>query len=375
MSENPEIARFEPHISATAAEREPLVWAVDTRHLPLYWFPRDCPRGTFWADGGDDAGGRGAAARRVVARARDRGVVARPHAGTRPCSPTGSRRSVSSRTRRSAATGSAAPRSSRSRSSRSTTSSAATSGRGSSCASCRTSGRSGTTSPPRRSSSAACGSATRAGQVTTVAWPSGERPLLRDAGSAREAGRRRPRLPDHEEAGRGLLQLAGDLSLQPRRLRPRRPTGRPRARRRRPPRREAGTTPPRPAAARAPSQPRPCNSLVRLGSSARPQTTRRFGSSTVQRSRNSVLRRSASSSVTSRSGSDAASGIPGVPPPLPTSTIGPSKRRTSSRPASASSSRTRRASAGSFSAVRPGVASTPASQRSRRSDVDVARDR
>jgi hypothetical protein len=25
------------------------VWAIDTRHLPLYWFPRDCPRGTFWA--------------------------------------------------------------------------------------------------------------------------------------------------------------------------------------------------------------------------------------------------------------------------------------------------------------------------------------
>jgi hypothetical protein len=22
---------------------------VDTRHLPLYWFPRECPRGTFWA--------------------------------------------------------------------------------------------------------------------------------------------------------------------------------------------------------------------------------------------------------------------------------------------------------------------------------------
>ena len=39
VSENPEIARFEPH-----------VWAVDTRHLPLYWFPRNCPRGTFWAD-------------------------------------------------------------------------------------------------------------------------------------------------------------------------------------------------------------------------------------------------------------------------------------------------------------------------------------
>jgi hypothetical protein len=50
VSENAEIARFEPHVSATAAEREPLVWAIDTRHLPLYWFPRDCPRGTFWAD-------------------------------------------------------------------------------------------------------------------------------------------------------------------------------------------------------------------------------------------------------------------------------------------------------------------------------------
>jgi hypothetical protein len=24
------------------------VWAVDTRHLPLYWFPRECPRCTFW---------------------------------------------------------------------------------------------------------------------------------------------------------------------------------------------------------------------------------------------------------------------------------------------------------------------------------------
>ena len=28
---------------------DPLVWAVDTRHLPMFWFPRDCPRGTFWA--------------------------------------------------------------------------------------------------------------------------------------------------------------------------------------------------------------------------------------------------------------------------------------------------------------------------------------
>jgi hypothetical protein len=54
VSENPALDGFDPHVSATAEEREPLVWAVDTRHLPLYWFPRDCPRGTFWADRSTD---------------------------------------------------------------------------------------------------------------------------------------------------------------------------------------------------------------------------------------------------------------------------------------------------------------------------------
>jgi hypothetical protein len=49
VSENPSIEQFEPHVSATAASDEPRVWAIDTRHLPLYWFPRECPRGTFWA--------------------------------------------------------------------------------------------------------------------------------------------------------------------------------------------------------------------------------------------------------------------------------------------------------------------------------------
>ena len=49
VSENAAIDRFEPHVSATAASNEPRVWAVDSRHLPLYWFPRECPRGTFWA--------------------------------------------------------------------------------------------------------------------------------------------------------------------------------------------------------------------------------------------------------------------------------------------------------------------------------------
>lgn len=65
VSEEPSIHRFEPRrstnigssrtqdagISATPAAdtTEPLVWAIDTRHQPMFWFPRDCPRGTFWA--------------------------------------------------------------------------------------------------------------------------------------------------------------------------------------------------------------------------------------------------------------------------------------------------------------------------------------
>ncbi len=49
VSEDDSIRAFHPHRSATALADEELVWAVDTRHLPLFWFPRDCPRGTFWA--------------------------------------------------------------------------------------------------------------------------------------------------------------------------------------------------------------------------------------------------------------------------------------------------------------------------------------
>lgn len=26
------------------------VWAIDAEHAPLYWFPRDCPRVTVWAN-------------------------------------------------------------------------------------------------------------------------------------------------------------------------------------------------------------------------------------------------------------------------------------------------------------------------------------
>ncbi len=49
VSEDATIVKFEPHRAPTALTDEALVWAIDTRHLPLFWFPRDCPRGTFWA--------------------------------------------------------------------------------------------------------------------------------------------------------------------------------------------------------------------------------------------------------------------------------------------------------------------------------------
>src|SRR5881296_912070 len=48
VSEDPAITRFAPHRAKTALTDALLVWAVDTRHLPLFWYPRDCPRCTFW---------------------------------------------------------------------------------------------------------------------------------------------------------------------------------------------------------------------------------------------------------------------------------------------------------------------------------------
>jgi hypothetical protein len=49
VSEEPHIARFEPRINPAAVSQEPLVWAIDDLHVPSYWFPRDVPRGTWWA--------------------------------------------------------------------------------------------------------------------------------------------------------------------------------------------------------------------------------------------------------------------------------------------------------------------------------------
>jgi hypothetical protein len=48
FSEDPSLGLFLPHVPATNPEARPLVWAVDTRHAPMFWFPRDCPRGCIW---------------------------------------------------------------------------------------------------------------------------------------------------------------------------------------------------------------------------------------------------------------------------------------------------------------------------------------
>ena len=53
FSEDPSIARFVPHVPPTNPGHTPAVWAIDLEHAPVYWFPRDCPRGAVWAN--DDA--------------------------------------------------------------------------------------------------------------------------------------------------------------------------------------------------------------------------------------------------------------------------------------------------------------------------------
>jgi hypothetical protein len=47
-SEDPDLGRFQPRVPATNPDAPPLVWAVDSRHAPIFWFPRDCPRGCIW---------------------------------------------------------------------------------------------------------------------------------------------------------------------------------------------------------------------------------------------------------------------------------------------------------------------------------------
>jgi hypothetical protein len=48
FSEDPTIECFVPRTPLARPEVEPLVWAIDEWHQPLYFVPRDCPRACFW---------------------------------------------------------------------------------------------------------------------------------------------------------------------------------------------------------------------------------------------------------------------------------------------------------------------------------------
>jgi hypothetical protein len=50
VSDRGGIVRFEPRAVEEHDSQEALVWAIDDEHVPAYWFPRDVPRATFWAD-------------------------------------------------------------------------------------------------------------------------------------------------------------------------------------------------------------------------------------------------------------------------------------------------------------------------------------
>jgi hypothetical protein len=50
FSENPQIRTFRPHRPLGREHEPPKVWAIDDLKAPLYWFPRDCPRITFWPE-------------------------------------------------------------------------------------------------------------------------------------------------------------------------------------------------------------------------------------------------------------------------------------------------------------------------------------
>ena len=160
VSENAAIERFEPHVSATAASSEPRVWAVDSRHLPLYWFPRECPRGTFWATSQHDPAGRRAPGRREPGAPR-RDELAGAHAQRPRRRIPIARGDVHARRRGRRLLAQPSCRRARRRRASSVTSSHDTRRPGSSCARCRTCGRSGIASPRRRSSSAGYAFTTR----------------------------------------------------------------------------------------------------------------------------------------------------------------------------------------------------------------------
>ena len=54
-SEDATITRFVPHVPPSNPTQRAAVWAIDSGHAPLYWFPRDCPRVVVWANDDDQA--------------------------------------------------------------------------------------------------------------------------------------------------------------------------------------------------------------------------------------------------------------------------------------------------------------------------------
>ena len=48
FSEDPTISVFHPRVAPTQQIDGEWVWADDERNAPRYWFPRDCPRATWW---------------------------------------------------------------------------------------------------------------------------------------------------------------------------------------------------------------------------------------------------------------------------------------------------------------------------------------
>jgi hypothetical protein len=48
FSEDPRLVRFDPHVPETNPGAPAAVWAIDSRHAPMFWFPRNCPRGCVW---------------------------------------------------------------------------------------------------------------------------------------------------------------------------------------------------------------------------------------------------------------------------------------------------------------------------------------
>lgn len=56
FSDDPNIGIFKPRLVRISTERsigrewlnEPLVWAIDELHQPMYLFPRECPRILYW---------------------------------------------------------------------------------------------------------------------------------------------------------------------------------------------------------------------------------------------------------------------------------------------------------------------------------------